>query len=241
MKGKSFENNYCKSVLILISLTLIIFMVDGLLAQTVDNLGESSENNPLKASVRIIMKSGMSMGFCSGTIIEINEEQGIAKILTAGHCLKDGAGGQYFVDYGPGTPMVSATYLGHNLNGNSHDIGLMSVPVDKNDLPGKTDFSSSFSVKKGDNIYHVGHPGGEKISIVGAKLRSENALGMSLGFSQINFPPRGGRSGGGIFSGIAGEGEIYTRGRIFGVMTHREDMTRSGLFANQVQIKTFLS
>lgn len=149
---------------------------------------------------------------------------------------------EYLIDFGPGTRQVMATYAAHEVNEEmgDKDIGLLTVPVDMKDIPYITELiEPEYTIKVNDNVYHIGYPNGREISIVGSKITSLTHPVKGPGFSIVNFPPKNGRSGGGIFYPVSGSGEIYTRGKIFGVMTNVDMSAGTGIFSNHNQIYSF--
>ncbi len=251
-------------IVIIAAMTIIIVM-QLIFAQTYSQTatadpkgGQSpykTDTNPYGASVRIktIYPTG-SRGYCSGTIIKIDKQKEVGYVLTAGHCVQEitqnsryGSRmlGTYYIDFGPGTRPVQAHYVSHEFSeaqGYSKDIALLVVPIDINDVPYFSEVvDSDYPVKVGDNVYDIGYPGGSPISVVGCQVTGLSEYSFGEGFSIVNFPPRGGRSGGGIFYTGTGQGKVYEKGKLFGVMTNVDPMRGTGLLSNQKQINSFFN
>lgn len=151
---------------------------------------------------------------------------------------------QFLIDFGPGTRQVPAEYVSHEFDyaGGTKDIALLKVLIDISDPPYSSKLvNPEHIIKIGDNVFDIGYPGGEDISVVGCKIVGLTHEEKGPGFSVVNFPPRGGRSGGGLFYTDAGQGKVYEKGNIFGIMTNVDPNSGTGIFSNNKQIYEFLN
>jgi Trypsin-like peptidase domain len=196
---------------------------------------------PWQTVVRIRIPQRRVVGFGSGTVIFSDERS--ALILTCGHIFKGvGANPRIIVDrfgdnlYGQHVQYAESTegrLVGSDFN---HDLGLVLVRPGGR-IPASRVVPTHWQPKSRMEMHCTGCPEGRDATIFTSQISRPYLSNLLTGNPdyaciECNYPPRQGRSGGGLFT---------TDGYLAGVCNFAEPQGAKGLYAHPSEIRAFLA